>query len=280
MRVFPVPSSRLAFQTGPSRPTASPSRQGLLPSFVPSAFTVELPVLCRGNVARVSTAVRTANAALPRGPSLRSELFCLGPSSLTGPIRPTCRHISISPHSGLYGMPSLCVSASATCEWFRAFAVRSFSTCRPLCPRGVHRLQWLSSFTDDSGLRQKPNGSALPKLPSSVSDGRMVSRLTGSLSLRPVELLAPLTDLTGHFAQPTGTFTPELSASWSPFSPSGITTVATERFHRWDFHPLERQLASLHRLLHPHLHAGLSRRTRTGTNLISGFRTSQARPRR
>ena len=70
---------------------------------------------------------------------------------------------------------------------------------------------------------------------------------TGSLlSLRPVELLAPLTDLTGHFAQPTGTFTPELPASRSPFSSSGITTVATERFHRWDFHPLERQLASLH----------------------------------
>src|SRR5215831_1115802 len=70
-------------------------------------------------------------------------------------------------------------------------------------------------------------------------------------SLRPVELLAPLTDLTGHFAQPTGTFTPEPPASRSPFSSSGITTVATERFHRWDFHPLERQLASLHGLLHP-----------------------------
>jgi hypothetical protein len=70
-------------------------------------------------------------------------------------------------------------------------------------------------------------------------------------SLRPVELLAPLTDLTELFAQPTGTFTPELPASRSPFSPSGITTVATERFHRWDFHPLERQLASLHGLFHP-----------------------------
>jgi hypothetical protein len=68
---------------------------------------------------------------------------------------------------------------------------------------------------------------------------------------RPVELLAPLTDLTGNFAQPSRTFTPELPASRSPFSSSGITTVATERFHRWDVHPLERQLASLHGLLHP-----------------------------
>ena len=83
-------------------------------------------------------------------------------------------------------------------------------------------------------------------------------------SLRPVELLAPLTDLTGHFAQPTGTFTPELPASRSPFSSSGINTVATERLHRWDLHPLERQLASLHGLFHPLQHAGLSRRTPDG----------------
>ncbi len=84
---------------------------GLRPSFVLSASTVGFPVLCRRNVARLSTAVRAATAALPQGPSLRTELFCLGPSSLTGPIRPTCRHISISPHGGLYVMPSLCVSA-------------------------------------------------------------------------------------------------------------------------------------------------------------------------
>ncbi len=49
--------------------------------------------------------------------------------------------------------------------------------------------------------------------------------------------------------------------SRSPFSSSGITTVATERFHRWDFHPLERQLASLHGLFHSLQHAGLTRRS-------------------
>src|SRR5437660_1129380 len=92
----------------------------------------------------------------------------------------------------------------------------------------------------------------------------MVSRLHWfAASLRPVELLAPCTDLTRNSPQPTGTFTPELPASRSPFSSSGITTVATERFHRWDFHPLEYQLASLHRLFHPLLQAGLARRTVT-----------------
>jgi len=35
--------------------------------------------------------------------------------------------------------------------------------------------------------------------------------------------------------------------------------LATERFHRWDFHPLEHQLASLDGLFHPLQHAGLSR---------------------
>jgi hypothetical protein len=42
--------------------------------------------------------------------------------SLLGPIRPTRRDIAISPHGGLYAVSSLCGSASATREWFRAFA--------------------------------------------------------------------------------------------------------------------------------------------------------------
>jgi len=111
-------------------------------------------------------------------------------------------------------------------------------------------------------LRRKPNGSALPKFPSSVSDGGWFRGFTGSLLRCGLSSCSPpCTDLTRHFSQPTGTFTPELPASRSPFSSSGITTVAPERLHRWDFHPLERQLASLHRLFHPLLQAGLARRT-------------------
>ena len=122
----------------------------------------------------------------------------------------------------------------------------------------------LSSFTDDIGLRREPKGSALPKFPSSVSDGGWFRGYTGSLLRYGLSSCSPpCTDLTRNSSQPTGTFTPELPASRSPFSSSGITTVATERFHRWDFHPLEYQLASLHRLFHPLLHAGLSRRTVT-----------------
>jgi hypothetical protein len=76
----------------------------------------------------------------PRGP--RSGPGCSVPvrHHLIGLIRPTRRHIAISPRGGLYAMPSLCGSAEATREWFRAFTAHSFLACHPLRPRGVrHR---------------------------------------------------------------------------------------------------------------------------------------------
>jgi len=134
-------------------------------------------------------------------------------------------------------------------------------------------LHSLSSFTDDIGLRREPKGSALPKFPSSVSDGGWFRGYTGSLLRYGLSSCSPpCTDLTRNFPQPTGTFTPELPASRSPFSSSGMTTVATERFHRWDFHPLEYQLASLHRLFHPLLHTGLARRTNIAIALTDRLR--------
>ena len=56
------------------------------------------------------------------------------------------------------------------------------------------------SFTDDMGLRQGPNGSALPRLPIiRFRRAEGFRGFTGSLSLRPVELLVSLADLTGVF---------------------------------------------------------------------------------
>src|SRR5215471_15341904 len=63
-----------------------------------------------------------------------------------------------------------------------------------------------------------------------------MSGLTGSPLLRPTELLASLTE----------TFTSALSTVRSPSPLADITTVATGRFHRRVFHPLDLQLASLH----------------------------------
>ena len=60
---------------------------GLPSSFVPTAFTV-YSLLCVRDDARVGTSVRADPAALPQGPSLRSGLFCSGPSTLNRPHPP------------------------------------------------------------------------------------------------------------------------------------------------------------------------------------------------
>ncbi len=165
------------------------------PSFAHRIVQVSCPALCRANhclVRRLGVGVHTP----PQGPSLRSGFFCPGPSSLIGPIRPTRRHITISPTLRLIR---------------HAFAVRerlgdprvvpgfhcSFLPGMP-SPMSPGRSESFSvQFTDSNiGLRRDLSGSALPFILPSVSSRARISRLTGSHSLRPVWSLAPLTDLT------------------------------------------------------------------------------------
>src|SRR3954465_7385059 len=61
-------------------------------------------------------------ALRPRGPHSGPGYAVPVRPRLTGPIRPTRRHIATSPSDGLYAMPSLCGSAEATPAGFRAFA--------------------------------------------------------------------------------------------------------------------------------------------------------------
>ena len=67
----------------------------------------------RSRTAKASRISRHAveYSTYPRGP--RSGPGCSVPvrHHLFGPIRPTRRHIAISPHCDLYAMPSLCGSA-------------------------------------------------------------------------------------------------------------------------------------------------------------------------
>src|ERR1039458_5233971 len=142
------------------------------------------------NVRRVfpSTAGRLAYQARPSrhviqlkpAPGLRwstTRLFLPFFHTLFVMLRPPRRHIAISPHGGLYAMPSLCGSAEATREWFRAFTAHSFLTCRPLRPRGVRHRYPSRTFDADIGLRRMTTGSALPTLPQSVPRGRSISWL-------------------------------------------------------------------------------------------------------
>src|SRR3984893_18622760 len=163
----------------------------------------------------------------PRGP--RSGPGCSVPvrHHLIGPIRPTRRHIAISPHGGLYVMPSLCGSAEATREWFRAFAAHSFLTCRPLRPRRVrHR------YFPELRCRHwpSPNDHRLgtPNTPA-IRSTRAVDFVASLVRLRYSlpGCLPPCTDQTGILPQPPRTFTSRLSTDRSSSPLLDITTTAT-----------------------------------------------------
>jgi hypothetical protein len=151
-RVFPSTAVRLAFQTAPSlrslglspHPACPAQHVGLRPSFVRSAVPPYVLHWVR-TVNSVAHCHSRSCLLYPRGPRSGRGSVVPVPRRLIGLIRPTPRHIPVSPQRGLYEMPSPCGCASATHEWFRAFAVCPFLTCRPLRPRGVHRLLLPSS---------------------------------------------------------------------------------------------------------------------------------------
>jgi hypothetical protein len=181
----------------------------------------------------------------PRGPRSGPSYSVSVHRHLICPIRPTRQHIATSPQRGLYAMPSLCperprrpTSGSGLSLSAPSLHVVLKDPGEPIdctCPAPSSTA---SAFTLGGRARR------LPTLPSNpFREGRKISGLPVSLSLRPAKLLASLTDptLTG----PTETFTPGLSTGRSPFPPPGITTVVAGRLHRRDLHPLEHQLASL-----------------------------------
>jgi len=143
-------------------------------------------------------------------------------------------------------MPSLCGSAEATPEWFRAFAAHSFLTCRPLRPRRVrHR------YFPELRCRHwpSPNDHRLgtPNTPA-IRSTRAVDFVASLVRFRYSlpGCLPPCTDQTGILPQPPGTFTSRLSTDRSPSPLLDITTTATGLLCWRDSHPLEWQLASLH----------------------------------
>jgi len=175
----------------------------------------------------------------PQGPSLQSGLCCPVLHRLIGPIRPTRGHIAISPQSGLYAMPSLCGSAEAIHEWFRAFTI-SPSWHAVLFDPGELGHRSVQYRDADTGLRRGLSGSALPNTPQSVSRGSWFSWLYGSHLLQPAKLLAPRYGSDRIAPRSTGAFTSKLSTSRSPFPLLGMTTTASlDSFCRRDLHPQE-----------------------------------------
>jgi hypothetical protein len=67
-----------------------------------------------GNAVRWSTTVQRPLPLDPRGPRSGLSYVVSVHHHLIGPMRPTRRHIAISPQSGLYAMPSLCVRTATS----------------------------------------------------------------------------------------------------------------------------------------------------------------------
>src|SRR5882762_5118481 len=167
---------------------------------------------------------------LPQRPSLRSGFYCPSPSPLTRPHPPHSRahpdfpawRVIRDAFAVLVRLGDPRVVPCFRCT-FLLDMPPSKTAGSPLavCAQFLRQRRWPSPGSQRLGTPQCP-----------IIRFRWDEPFAASLvrtSLRPVELLAPLADPTGYFSQPTGTFTPELSASRSPFSSSGITTVATEQ---------------------------------------------------
>ena len=116
----------------------------------------------------------------------------------------------------------------------------SLMVCRNMSPStttGNFPVAFTQCFTGDSGLRPEGNVSAFPSSSHSDPGEGVFSRLDyGSLALRPVALLALLSEQTGSL-QPSRAFTSGLSTVWSPAPPPGITTVPTGQSARAGLSP-------------------------------------------
>jgi hypothetical protein len=196
-------------------------------SFVLSAAINSTSVLSRSRLLGEAPPFKRPSSLYPRGPRSGAGYSVPHPHHLIGLIRPTCRHIEISPHSGLYPVPSLdnCIQAH---KWFRAFAARSFSTCRPRGPRRVHR--WCSpSTTSPMTLAFAIEGAARhsqhspPSASSGAEDVGASLRFAFATAYRVASLLGG----SDRVSPATETFTSGLSTGRSPFPLPDITTVAS-----------------------------------------------------
>ena len=160
----------------------------------------------------------------PRGPRSGPGYSVPVRHHLFGPIRPTRRYIAISPHAGLYAMPSLCGSAEATRERFRAFAAHSFLACRPLRPRGV-RHRYVPDLRCRHGLRHPTTGSALPTLPQSAPRGSSISWLHWFACATACQVARPPTRIGLGRPSPRGLLLPGFQTDWSPSPLLVITTT-------------------------------------------------------
>src|SRR5215468_230474 len=133
----------------------------------------------------------------PQGSSLRFELCCLEPSTLSRPHAPH----SQAQHNFI-ALRFICTAFAVRERLGDPRAVPGFcfpfpTDMPPSTTPGSSNIHKFQSRDVDVGLRQGLSGSALPNLPQSVSRGYGISRLPGSLICYGLPVCTPpCTDLT------------------------------------------------------------------------------------
>ena len=266
MPTFPRPSlkfrkagfPRYGFKAGRSGGTFLSNAMSRVVQFASALRALRFPAPCprsesRGAV-RLCTSVQAAVAALPQGPSLRSGYSVPAHPHLLGPIRPTRKHISISPTRLIRGV--LAVRRVSTPRRPTSGSVLSLAVLYrhvvlqdPGKPAGcsypvLHRPHWPSTFSD--GL-----GTSITLHPPILVE-ESISRLNhGSHALQPADLLAPLSEQTRLSPSLRGLLHPGFRRIGRPHRRRISLQWQLGKFHRRDLHPLERQLASLQPKIRP-----------------------------
>ena len=175
---FPQYGWKVGFSDGAfpvSRPAQACSRYALTDVRFTSALRaprghISGTALSRGPWARLCTAIRW-HLHHPRGP--RSGPGCRVPvrHHLIGPIRPARRHTAISPHGAAYRRCLRCAGAPRRPASGSALSLSIPSWHAVLSDPGEFDRRSVPEQRRRRGLRRVLNGSALPKLPQSVSRG-------------------------------------------------------------------------------------------------------------
>src|SRR5258708_20863545 len=153
----------------------------------------------------------------PRGPRSDPSYSVSSRHHLIDSVRPTRGHIAFAPHGGLYAMPSLCGSAWATREWFRAFRY-PFCPGIPSSPTPGSSIIVSSSAAMSTRPSPRVDRLGTPKTPA-IRFTRAMTFVASWFThlLRSARFLAPCTVLT--VCPPNAAFTSMLHAWWLPLSP-------------------------------------------------------------
>jgi hypothetical protein len=208
------------------------------------------PALCQGPMRLQAPPCELLPPLYPRGPRSGPGYVVPVHPRLTDPMRPTPRHIPISPPCDLYEMPSLCAYTTTPRQPTSGSVLSLTVLYRHVVPKDPGKFIGCSHpvpspMTPAFDVYGKSRHFQYPHTPILVREP--ISGLNcSSLSLRPVDLLASLVGADRAFPSQPRLLLPGFRRIDHSHRRRISLRWQLGKFHRRDSHPLEHQLASLH----------------------------------